>query len=467
MVVKSGTSQAEINAAASISTKNKLLVIGDSLINNGANPSYTDTTASYFAQNPRGWWHWVQAMAGHPFRHEIGWNGTQASGNRIGHNWGKGSDTTALILARQSEWLPKIDSNTLVIMNSITNDPTSLTVDQFAANVATFHALVKAKGAHLVWVGLSERNQVDGGGSAYWTTTARHKKAWAMDNVLREYAANNEGFSYFDISTGFIDPATGDLYTSSTADGLHFNQRLAYRQAEKFIRDFPQLIPSPKPLHAKSSFAVYDATDNIYGNLVSNGTMSGTGGTTSGNNITGTWANTWQAYMATAGGLSAEGSIITDPTPDGLRWQRIRLTSGTTADGSGTATFRLRWNAGTNITTGVATGEWYKLAFQARFTKPTVAGVEPIDSFYALLEDKSTGGWDTRWGVPFSNAGDKGLPEEDTGILYMETQPIQAVNTTGFDLDFFFVGGSATASSITFDVTGVNVIRLRTAPTYQ
>lgn len=479
---KKGTSQAALDAVrAGTPYKTKAVLIGDSIFNNGQDPGYTLTSAASFTSNTRGWFHWLQAMAGQPWRHLVGWDadalaadtlaGTVAAPYRIGHNWGKGSDTAKLVIDRSEEWLAVVDEKAIAFFNLGTNDPTLWTPTEFIGYVQTIHELCQAKGAHTVWVTTLPRNQVDGSGSAYWSDlsgglSTRRAKNFQMMKLLRKYAKSATDFTLLDFTTGFVAAATGDGITGLTKDGLHPNQRWAYKLAQKALGELQALIPPPNPNHAISLLDIYDSTNNTSGNLLSNGNMTGTGGSASGAgaaSVSGTFASSWNGDHSAAGsGLTVVGSIVTDSTPDALRWQRIALT---TAAGAA-ATFKLKWNAGTNITaTGLVAGAWVELSFLLRFQKSSALN-NPINGFYAILEDKSASGWDTRWGQAAPSGLDAGWPDEDTEILYCKTMPIKLTGATGLDLDFVWTGGDVAASTQIFDITGVNVYILPSAPDY-
>lgn len=453
----SGTSNSSPLVATGYPVKNKAVLVGDSQTNN-----QDGVSTSAVSTNLRSWFHWYQSMMGYPFKYYVGMD-APASGVKIGHNKGVGGDNLVLILARMTDILSVVDNNTTVFIECGTNDPTLYTVAQYKANLPLVAAPILAKGARIVWVCPTPRNQVDGGGSSYWASTTNRTKGFGMVAALIDYVRSAGGDQFIFDCSRILTGSNGDMVATYTSDGLHRNARGGYPMAVQALTDLNEITPPANPMHLFSSLDLYDATNNVYGNLISNGHFAGTGGTKN-TGVSGNLADTWTLGRVDGTVATCVCSKVTDSTPNGLVWQR--MTFDGVGGGSSGETFRLQWNGGTNITTGIVAGEWYYASMLMRFSAPSSLGNSAFQYAYYRIDDATAStGYGGQWGNSLLT-GDIGMPEVDSPIFEAKTHPVQAQGTTGFDIDMFIDVDGTRATTFYVDIAMLKFARMPTAPSF-
>lgn len=229
---------------------------------------------------------------------------------------GVGGDSTELMLARVGD-VTSTDAGVCVVHGG-TNDRFSMWAASrtIAALTAIYEAL-RASGILVVAVPIIPRSN--------WSpltteqTTQQRLEAFNVNNWIRRYCIETPGIILADPTAYMVDQAspTADPITGMLADGLHPDV-LGAQAMGRAIADAigPVLAPKSPILHPHNLDA-YDPVHNTRGNLIANGSMSGTGGGVVAP-VTGIVADAWALQRT----LSAEtgGTIIAskEPRADGI-----------------------------------------------------------------------------------------------------------------------------------------------------
>ncbi len=160
------------------------------------------------------------------------------------------------------------------------------------------------------------------------------------------------GYIAIDLTPTLANPAssTGDPFTGYYSDGIHFLEKGAILGAKEAASYF-----NTKPVRGLGSRRdTYDATNNPYGNLLSNGLMQGTGGTNGNAGASGTVPDSWRNLNNGGTGTSV-ASIVSRTDGGAGNWVQLAITSA--------GTFDLRLVLISAISTGFASGD--KLVMEA------------------------------------------------------------------------------------------------------
>lgn len=256
-------------------------------------------------------------------------------------------------------------------------------VASIKANIVTIIDKLLAAGIHPVVIGILPRNNIDTAGFDF-DATQRLRRA-DINRATRAYCLA-KGATYVNPDVAWCDPATGDARTGFTGDGVHPNAVGAEALADVVIEALPQNLLPPQRELVNNTYDVYDATNNPYGNLLPNGSLTGTGGTKS-VNCTGTVANTWTAEMtsvsATSTVVCSKSTLVVNGTT--LTSQKFVVTH----NGAGLASeiLRFRHTTPATITAGVPAGTWLESGCYIKVSAPT--GTKNIISAMMVLEDQS------------------------------------------------------------------------------
>ncbi len=140
-------------------------------------------------------------------------------------------------------------------------------------------------------------------------SSVARRKLHTINRWLRETVSAMEGVFIAYPNKYISDPSTsnGDPFTGYLIDGLHPNPLGAYFLGKAFFEALDLAAP-PSSAAMIAVDDVYDATDNVTGNLLTGALMKGTAGTIS-SGASGTLATGWtfaQAAGSTAGTLTAQ-----------------------------------------------------------------------------------------------------------------------------------------------------------------
>lgn len=298
----------------------RIAFAGDSRIANGV--SLSGTTAF----TPIGMEYWVTAL-------------TQARVEcRPEWNFGVSGDTSEALLARLDSVLSTClagDVGIFCILTTI-NDRQSendWTVARTLTALKEIQRRVLATGMVIIWL-----QEFPAGSSSFTSarlSTAQNRRHHQIIEWIAQQAFMPRNF-VADARPYLCDPSStvGDYADSQTYDGVHENQSGAYRASARIAEIIDTIIP-PVSLIVGSNSGGYNVTDNPTGNLLTNGQMLGTGGTTSagGSTISGNFADSWTGQGQNATDLTITGS---KETVGGFEWQQL-VVSGTPSVGGPTA----------------------------------------------------------------------------------------------------------------------------------
>lgn len=246
-------------------------------------------------------------------------------------NFGVNSDTSTMLLARIGPILAS-GADYLVVEIGTNDYLAGLSYATTIANYQTIWRMAMDAGMHVIALPVTPRDIADA------THRAHHFRL--MRYVENQRFAGSKNFTVISTASYFIDPtsATGAMKTGYSGDGLHPKSRGDYYRAVPIAAWFNSLYPAgASPFTSIAD--VYSAT-NLSGNLLTNGLLDGTGGTSTGSagTVAGSFADSFNINHVTAGGtltgLTSTGSKITHP--DGSPGQRIAFTGSYTGATAGT-----------------------------------------------------------------------------------------------------------------------------------
>ena len=263
--------------------------------------------------------------------------------------YGLGGATAATLLDAYPQW-SRIPSNSTVIQVGTNDFQGSVTVATFVSQVQDIVNRRLALGdRYVAWLTITPRDTD--------TATIRKRKAQAAQ-LLYDWALTMSGrFHVLDIAAPLTDQAAGasqgKYITNASNDGIHL-QHMGAMLAGKVIGDFDRKLTQMQPYWG-SVGDVYDATENLYGNILpavsaGSGWMEGTTGTITAPTITvAAWAGT-TAYVVGQPVISA-GNLYICATAGTTGAAAPIHTAGLALDGTVVWLF-----SAAGAVTGVATG---------------------------------------------------------------------------------------------------------------
>lgn len=210
----------------------------------------------------------------------------------------------------------------IVIVHAGTNDVATVGSSTTTAGLQVIYENLLASGAIVVAVPVLPQ--------ASASSTARLRRA-AINLWIREYCRSHKRMILADPRPQITDAtsSTGEPVSGMLYDGLHPNAKGAYYIAQAIIASLTNYI---LPFDGRFSDVndVYDATNNPYGNLLTNGMLNGTGGAVSGTGRSGTVADSWTFANATSigsvGTLAAVASKVARTDGETGYWQQFAYT---------------------------------------------------------------------------------------------------------------------------------------------
>lgn len=245
------------------------------------------------------------------------------------HNFGLGGDTTGGMLSRVPAVLSADPKPAFCMVHALTNDvATGVPFSTYTANLASIVDQLQAGGVVPV---LMVPQPGRGDSTAILSGYARAHQ-W-----VRNFALSRRGVILVDALDKLVDPA-GTTYESLAtvmADTRHLNVAGAHEMGKKLWAQLQAAGVASRDLVLKSNVDTYDATNNPTGNLLANGMMTGTAGTTGGGDAwTGSLASSWQLVASLTGGVVTPAKV----TSNGKDWQQFTF-SGTSTSGAGNIVF--------------------------------------------------------------------------------------------------------------------------------
>lgn len=238
-------------------------------------------------------------------------------------------------------------------------------------------------------------------------------QAARLNRWFRSYAAANRGVAVFAQNPVYLDFSTGYAQTAMLRDDLHDTQLGAMTMGKAFADWLSPLLlavdDSPSWLGD-----VYDATKNPSGNLLTNGLLSGTGGTTI-NGATGSVPTGWRgARSSGAATHTAAFGVTTDATYPTL--PRCTITIGGTGDSNSAFL-----DQEVDRTATVAAGDLVYAEALVDWTV-TTAGLRAI-ALQCVAKNSGYAAVATAWDG-YANTATYGYMPAGAGAVLLRTEPI-------------------------------------------
>lgn len=436
-------------AAYTLGTVGKMVAVGDSLIGNhmlGSGKVSGSTSGYQTVKTQIGYLNWFQALYNYPFSTFAAHRGVSATttGMLRTRGWCKGipSERTYGTLSRLNDIV--VEKPNVVFLTIGTNDirDSGAELEQIKGNIQEILDRLFACGTTVWMTTVFPRNSFDSG--ALMFSTAQETMRLALNNWMRALPTfYRNQLILLDCEEVLLDEDTGELDTRYTYDGLHLNSLGAYVVAkhvvgpkfEEIYGQGPKWTAYPKD---------YDATYSPYGNLLTNSTFTGTGGSLV--TATGVVPTSWRAEDLDDSsndtvGTSLVCSIVTeaDMNGDNKTFANLEFTS----DGAYTTSDKeARWifRNSSNVTSNISIGDYVE-GYIDVYLYPTSLGSNPIRSVRLEVQDKLSGNnqnnkmFDSRITSGTVGSGDyyRDYMPDDTGPLHLvlKVDPVQLRSTTG------------------------------------
>ena len=436
------------------------MFVGDSETANGVSGS-TGTKNCYLAEH--GYMNHYLGLLGWPYLYVVGRNST--TNLPTGANAGVGGNTSTQLLARyDTDVISKFPDIVHILIG--TNDihgsagtPSAATsaYNTLIANVTAMIDKNERAGIETRLHSILPRNNVDGGGGSDFTANERLLRVKC--NTALKDMASRRGIIFYNHDTVLCNSA-GDMITGYTSDGLHIIPIAAYWIAINMINSDGGMTPQKYASLYVDKRDIYDANYNEYGSVLTNGALSGTGGT-AGTGITGSVADNVTVKRSSGSDVTAVCSKITK-TVGGTTIDGQRFVVTTTGAGGANEFIRARFNSDTvAISTLAASGTWLGMGYLCRVGPST--GVHNLYAPYLQVQDQSASGSTIRG---FWKPGGNGLSVdvERTMFLGVGANPIQLVGTGGYFVDFLIEVDATKANTFTVDLFAPVVKQLMSIP---
>ncbi len=296
-------------------------VFGDSIGYQNDDCAGTQT----FHHEAQGYFTWLQFLSKRAFHYPL------AGANDIftAANFGVSGDKLSGMLARVGSVISY--NPDVVFFLGGTNDLTDVnrTSAQMIADATSIFEQLTSRGIRVFAMPILPRS--------VWSTLSSpqiivaRQRQYTFNNWLRNYSKTNHLVVLADPTPYLIDrtSATGDPIATHFKDGLHPNPSGAYIIG----RTLWDVASAYYPLGSAKSFSVadvYDATELVTGNLLTNASMSGTAGV-AGSGASGVFADGYTCSRSSGSkilALGSKGATAIDGTPG--TYQQIVISSADT-----------------------------------------------------------------------------------------------------------------------------------------
>jgi len=258
----------------------RLGVIGTSLVQQNDIGSTTK-----IAYSSRGWLRWAQVLSNGIFYCPVwndqtvyaGWEPSGVAGSTRGFrglNAGVSGQTYSQIFSRK-EYLASLDCD-IVVIDDGTNDVggTAATVIQASREALADYYL--SLGKIVILLPILAR------GTSVWASgSTSRKRANYINRMTREFCNKRRNCYLFDWNAAWVDmmQATDQIMKSGYSDDdTHFVPKGAYFVGKAFAAFLATILPPAQP-RVWGVDDLFDATDNPFGNLLTNTFLLNTGGT--------------------------------------------------------------------------------------------------------------------------------------------------------------------------------------------
>ena len=252
------------------------------------------------------------------------------------YNFGVSGDTSTQILARTPD--AAASNAEVVVYIGGTNDRNSSELQSAATTIAniteSINLLVAAGKKVILCTDMPRGNATYTAGLLTSQQLRYHQqiRRWTLDT-----ARLIPGVLVADLYPLLADNTRTDgaMLVTYTYDGTHLNPVGAERAANPVVAILDALYPAPFYIPDYDNGSVWHATDNVRGNMISNGAMTGTAGTpgaSSSGNLADSWTGTRNAAMNSGTVTSVFAKVArTDVVGS---WQQVTIggTAGATAD---------------------------------------------------------------------------------------------------------------------------------------
>lgn len=319
---------------------------------------------------------WLNALLGNPFLFEVG----NINNTIYGDMHGIGGETTAQMLLRIGKVLASKPS--IVFINAGTNDISGgVESTVIEDNLTSMFNIFLRNNITVVYMPIYPRN---GNNAKDWGSTAAERKHHHINNFVDNFAKQTKrNFIYAaEVYDALVNSSNGDMISSMAIDGLHLNQNGGFTVANVLRKILANQLAPARPSFISATDA-YNATDNVYGNMLVNGELTGTGGTI-GAGVIGSVANNWECYRPTGASTTVMASKITDPLNSNVAMQRLVITTNGVA-GENFIEFR---PSAISVSAGVIDGAWYEFGCDISVS----SSVGEVNGIYPeLLNQMDTG----------------------------------------------------------------------------
>ena len=231
--------------------------------------------------------------------------------------------TTVAQAVSQAQAVVALGNVDICIINTGTNSLGAETTVAMQAEYAQIINMLRQAGIFVIVCAISAHN----GGLAITGASLRQQSF--INKWLANFCRLNPGTYYFDVNPYIIDFATGNAGSAYLRDGIHLSQAGAIVWGQQLANVINGLVPANQDRFTLLG-DVYDATNNPAGNLLANGLLAGSGGTT-GNGGSGVVPTSWWGGRSGGSGtVTAVYSAVSDTNYTNL--YKLRMTLGGVAD---------------------------------------------------------------------------------------------------------------------------------------
>jgi len=400
-----------------------VVMIGDSMVANEVGVATAGTNGYSYYYHQRGIVNWMQALCGFPYNTVTLYRGLLPPDDC---NQGVGGQETKDMVARfpvdvlsQSPVPPN-----LVWIRAGTNDiKASQTAETISTNLISMAKMAMDLGVPVIMETIWPRNNSDGNGFSAGEELIRldvNSRLVAFGNTVPGRCI------VLSLDATLIDPATGALNVNYSYDGLHPNSLGAYMVAVNNAIPAWKLISSSTKIY-RTYPGDFNTTTAPYGNLLTNGAFTGTGGTAS-TGVTGTLPTSWRSERSAGSVITAVASIVTEADWNGNSSTFSQHVVTSVGSGADTDEYRLRPTA-TAITSNIVAGNWYVAEAEVKVTNATA---RLLRSVYLRVTDQE--GDDTHvrmFSTRYTNVSVKDIFPNSDMHLVLRTPPFQLDGTTG------------------------------------
>lgn len=360
--------------------------------------------------------------------------------NFVGNNYGLDSDPISNQITRIATI--KAAKAGIIVWNSGRGAESDFVVGQsvngYCDTVKSNLLELKTTGKQIIWENLWPRHTSVGGG---WASGGPLRSLLLGVNTEMASFCNKQGITVADIWSVMVDQTDADLNPKAnyySTDGIHYAAGGAYRVGAYYASLYAQLC---------ASGTLYDASD--VANRSPNPTLTGTGGTATGNGATGVCPDSWTLSRSGAGNArSLTGSI---EVINGKNYMVMTVGSSGTVGATGEGfTFRPTTTPTTSL---LESAKWYKARCRVIIDNWTGwTGIKLLAQDAAGTPNGSadgTPGTGAGGNSPLTGFSGSGQYQifQDAGSWVLETQPFLSGSTDGtLRLNFTYL--NATGSGV-------------------